>query len=88
MQVDSYNPTQPQASEQEDGQVALDNAEDSWLVFGHVRFEGVGLQYNRGDSWALQDVDLELQPGESVGIVGRTGQASFVTSFLHILYAS
>lgn len=46
---------------------------DSWLVFGHVKFEGVSLQYARGGAWAVREVDLEIQPGQSVGIVGRTG---------------
>ena len=49
---------------------------DPWMVFGHVKFEGVGLQYSRAGPWALQEVDLEIQPGQSVGIVGRTGQPS------------
>ena len=48
---------------------------DLWLVFGHVKFEGVGLQYTRRGDWALREVDLEVQPGQSVGVVGRTGQS-------------
>lgn len=28
----------------------------------------------RGQLWALRDVDLEIQPGEAVGVIGRNGQ--------------
>lgn len=46
---------------------------DPGLVYGHVRFEGVYLRYSSNGPWALQGIDLDIQPGESVGIVGRTG---------------
>ncbi|MBO0701827.1 MAG: ABC transporter ATP-binding protein, partial [Candidatus Dormibacteraeota bacterium] len=41
-------------------------------VRGQVRFEGVGFQYP-GGSWAVRGLDLALEPGETVAIVGSTG---------------
>lgn len=40
---------------------------------GRVRLEGVGFQYPGGKGWALRDVDLDVEPGASVGLVGATG---------------
>jgi ATP-binding cassette subfamily B protein len=40
---------------------------------GLVRFEGVGFRYPGSGEWILRDLDLELVPGETVAIVGRTG---------------
>jgi ATP-binding cassette, subfamily B, bacterial len=40
---------------------------------GAVRFEGVHFQYASAVRPALQGVDLELRPGQSVALVGETG---------------
>jgi ATP-binding cassette, subfamily B, bacterial len=39
---------------------------------GGIRFAGVGLRHGRG-AWVLRDVDLDVQPGERIGIAGPTG---------------
>jgi ATP-binding cassette, subfamily B, bacterial len=39
---------------------------------GHIEFERVSFGYNRHNP-VLRDIDLEIQPGEMVGIVGRSG---------------
>ncbi|MHC4939767.1 MAG: ABC transporter ATP-binding protein [Planctomycetota bacterium] len=39
---------------------------------GGVRFEGVGLRHGRYP-WVLRDLELEVRPGERLGIVGPTG---------------
>lgn len=41
-------------------------------VRGSIRLEGVGFRYPGGE-WVLRDLDLELQPGETVALVGATG---------------
>ena len=41
-------------------------------VRGQVRFEGVGFEYQPGVP-VLQDVDLTVEPGQTVAIVGPTG---------------
>lgn len=41
---------------------------------GHVKFEGVTFRYpTRGDKNALQNISLEVQPGQTVALVGRSG---------------
>ena len=40
---------------------------------GRIRFEGVGFHYPGSEEWILRHVDLELVPGETLAIVGRTG---------------
>lgn len=41
-------------------------------IQGHVRFAGVSFSYNGVDP-VLQDIDLEVQPGEVVALVGHSG---------------
>ena len=41
-------------------------------VRGHVRFEGVTAEYNRGEP-VLEGIDFEALPGETIAIVGPTG---------------
>lgn len=41
-------------------------------VAGRIRFERVGFAYQPGHP-VLQDLDLEIAPGETVGLVGATG---------------
>jgi ATP-binding cassette, subfamily B, bacterial len=40
---------------------------------GRVRLEGVGFRYPGSEDWILRGVDLELSPGETLALVGRTG---------------
>lgn len=44
-----------------------------WPIQGAVIFHRVDLQYRSGLPLALQSVTFETQPGEKIGIVGRTG---------------
>ena len=39
---------------------------------GHVRFEGVDFAYEPG-RLVLEEVDLEVQPGRTIALIGRTG---------------
>ncbi len=39
---------------------------------GHIRFENVWFAYE-GENWILQNLSLEILPGQKVGIVGHTG---------------
>jgi ATP-binding cassette, subfamily B, bacterial len=48
------------------------NAPDLVVTEGSVRFESVCFQY-RPDRRLLEDFNLELQPGEHVGVVGPSG---------------
>jgi ATP-binding cassette subfamily B protein len=51
-------------------------------VRGAVRFEGVGFGYDPGRP-VLQDITLDVQPGERIAIVGRSGAGK--TTLMHLL---
>src|SRR3989454_6783881 len=40
---------------------------------GRIEFRDVGFKYPKSDKWILRGLNLELEPGETVGLVGRTG---------------
>jgi ATP-binding cassette subfamily B protein len=42
-------------------------------VRGRVRLEDVGFRYAEEGGWVLRGLDLELEPGETVALVGATG---------------
>jgi ATP-binding cassette subfamily B multidrug efflux pump len=41
-------------------------------VTGHIRFDGVDFHYGK-DSGVIEKLDLEIRPGEKIGLVGRSG---------------
>lgn len=43
---------------------------------GEIIFDHVNFKYNQGDrNLALNDINLEIQPGETLGIIGKTGSS-------------
>jgi ABC-type multidrug transport system fused ATPase/permease subunit len=52
--------------------VDADNAPNMPAVRGHIRFEDVNFHYVEGVE-VLQDVNLDILPGENVAVVGSTG---------------
>ncbi|XP_054155816.1 ATP-binding cassette sub-family C member 3-like, partial [Oppia nitens] len=46
---------------------------DNWPDRGSVRFEGYATRYWIGLDLILNDIDVNIKPGEKIGIVGRTG---------------
>ncbi|PIO24587.1 hypothetical protein AB205_0192430, partial [Aquarana catesbeiana] len=44
-----------------------------WPHAGRIEFQNYGLRYRKDLQMALQNVTASIQPGEKVGIVGRTG---------------
>lgn len=51
-------------------------------IAGHIRFEGVWFAYHPGQ-WVLKDFNLEILPGERIGIVGHTGAGK--TTLINLL---
>src|SRR5262249_13990608 len=49
---------------------------------GRLEFRGVGFKYPKSNEWVLRDLDLLIQPGETVGLVGRTGSGKTTLSYL------
>ena len=48
------------------------NASDLTVTEGRIRFEGLGFAYGR-DVGGISDIDLEVKPGEKLGVVGASG---------------
>jgi ATP-binding cassette subfamily B protein len=54
---------------------------------GDVRLEGVGFRYSVAGEWILRGLDLTLEPGETVALVGATGSGkTTVAALLPRLY--
>jgi ATP-binding cassette subfamily B protein len=49
---------------------------------GRLEFRGVGFKYPNSHEWILRDLNLVVEPGETVGIVGRTGSGKTTLSYL------
>jgi ATP-binding cassette subfamily B protein len=49
---------------------------------GRIEFRGVGFKYPKSDEWILRNLDLTIEPGETVGIVGRTGSGKTTLAYL------
>jgi len=49
---------------------------------GRIEFRGVGFKYPKSDDWILRDFNLVIEPGETVGIVGRTGSGKTTLAYL------
>lgn len=51
-------------------------------VSGLVRFEGVWFRYPAAQGWTLQGIDLEIQPGWKLAVVGETGSGKTTLGYL------
>jgi ATP-binding cassette subfamily B protein len=49
---------------------------------GRIEFRGVGFKYPKSDEWILRKLNLVVEPGETVGIVGRTGSGKTTLAYL------
>jgi len=72
-------PEKPDESEDEKNQnLVQDNLSTAtlhpnWPYAGHVKFVSVSLTYSTDTMPVLKDVSFEVQPGQNIGIIGRTG---------------
>jgi ATP-binding cassette, subfamily B, bacterial len=49
---------------------------------GRLEFRGVGFRYPMSREWVLRDFNLVVEPGETVGLVGRTGSGKTTLAYL------
>jgi ATP-binding cassette subfamily B protein len=49
---------------------------------GRIEFRNVGFRYPKSEEWILRGLDLTVEPGETVGIVGRTGSGKTTLAYL------
>jgi ATP-binding cassette subfamily B protein len=49
---------------------------------GRIEFRNVGFKYPKSDDWILRNLNLTVEPGETVGLVGRTGSGKTTLAYL------
>ncbi|KQZ73886.1 peptidase C39 [Sphingopyxis sp. Root214] len=56
-------------------------------IKGHITFSGVKFRYGLEGTWTVEDIDLDIPPGRTLGIVGSSGSGkSTLTKLLQRLY--
>ncbi|KAF9080158.1 Canalicular multispecific organic anion transporter 1, partial [Mortierella sp. AD031] len=63
---------------------------ENWPSQGHLSFQSYSTRYRQGMDLVLKKVSFEVQPGEKVGIVGRTGagKSSLTLALFRIIEAA
>lgn len=63
---------------------------DNWPQEGRITFKNYSTRYRPGLPLVLKGLNLTIQPGEKVGVIGRTGsgKSSLMLSLLRIIEAS
>ena len=62
----------PQEAEQYKD-IPVDENNQKWMSKGHIKFKNFSLKYRPDTEIVLKNIDIDIKPGEKVGIVGRTG---------------
>jgi len=58
---------------EEEAALTLGNVRETWPEKGEIQFDNVQLRYREGLPLVLKGLSLHVQPGERIGVVGRTG---------------
>ncbi|GLG97904.1 Probable multidrug resistance-associated protein lethal(2)03659 [Gryllus bimaculatus] len=60
-----------------------------WPDLGMIKFDNVFVRYNETDPPAIRNLNILIQPGQKVGIVGRTGagKSSLVAALFRLCWA-
>ncbi|KAG0261148.1 Multidrug resistance-associated protein 1 [Mortierella polycephala] len=63
---------------------------ENWPQAGHVEFKNYSTRYRQGLDLVIKNISFEVQPGEKVGIVGRTGagKSSLTLALFRIVEAA
>ena len=58
-----------------------------WVQNGHIIFKSVSARYSEKGEKELNNINIEILPGEKIGIIGRTGagKSSLVKLLLRFL---
>jgi ABC-type multidrug transport system fused ATPase/permease subunit len=59
-----------------EGEIIIRESE-LWPTSGEIRFENLSLRYRDNTDDILHDISIHIQPGEKIGIIGRTGSGKF-----------
>ena len=58
------------------------------VIKGQIELEGLSFRYGQHGEYALQDINLTIQPGDVIGLVGRSGSGkSTLTRLVQGLYS-
>ncbi|CAK4978788.1 unnamed protein product [Aphanomyces euteiches] len=66
--ISEYKNVEPEAPRVISGAVSKE-----WPTKGDIEFKNMGFRYKENDPLVLKDVNVHIQAGEKIGIVGRTG---------------
>ncbi|KAG0647532.1 Multidrug resistance fer6 [Hyphodiscus hymeniophilus] len=58
---------------EEEAPLEIGKVPESWPTYGEIVFDNIQMRYRAGLPLVLKNVSLHVQPGESLGVVGRTG---------------
>ena len=66
-----------------------DLSDKTWPSEGRVKFENFSIKYRKDCDLALKNINIEINPGEKIGIIGRTGsgKSSLTLSLFRIIEA-
>ena len=66
-----------------------DLSDNTWPSEGRVKFEDFSIKYREDCDPAIKNINLEINPGEKIGVIGRTGsgKSSLTLSLFRIIEA-